>query len=140
MVVSYAKKRQASRGRVDIYPPTGRQRVCQAALGQARSSYWSPVRNTNWFPSKRHLLINLWTRIEQTHSIRLGGLIADVMGLGKTLTMLSAILHSAPDADIFSNFHKMLENESVERLRTKASLVIVSSAGKSNEIMYLKMV
>lgn len=42
--------------------------------------------------------------------------------------MLSAILHSAPNAELFSTFYKRFENDNVERFRTKATLVVVSSA------------
>lgn len=53
--------------------------------------------------------------------------------------MLSAILHSAPNAELFSTFYKRFENDNVERFRTKATLVVVSSARKSEEVMHLMM-
>ncbi|KAI0516716.1 SNF2 family N-terminal domain-containing protein [Xylaria bambusicola] len=56
-----------------------------------------------------------------------GGLIADVMGLGKTLTMLAAILQSMPIAENFSNFYEMSGNDRLQQIRTKATLVVVSS-------------
>jgi len=75
---------------------------------------------------------SLLASTKEVTSISFGGLIADVMGLGKTLTMLTAILHSAALAESFGNFYEMRENESVEaKVRTKATLVIVSSARKS---------
>ncbi|KAI0161065.1 hypothetical protein GGR52DRAFT_586385 [Hypoxylon sp. FL1284] len=67
-------------------------------------------------------------QVEKTPSLSLGGLIADAMGLGKTLTMLSAILHSVSKADDFRNFYEALENDRAEKPRTKATLVVVSSA------------
>ncbi|KAI1775100.1 SNF2 family N-terminal domain-containing protein [Hypoxylon cercidicola] len=67
-------------------------------------------------------------QVDMYQSMALGGLVADVMGLGKTLTMLSAILHSVPNAEIFANFHESFKNESIKMSRTKATLVVVSSA------------
>ncbi|KAI0847485.1 SNF2 family N-terminal domain-containing protein, partial [Daldinia vernicosa] len=57
-----------------------------------------------------------------------GGLIADTMGLGKTLTMLAAILRSVPAARLFSSFYDRLENEYTQKLPTKATLIIVPSS------------
>ncbi|XDG07696.1 hypothetical protein ABKA04_007311 [Annulohypoxylon sp. FPYF3050] len=56
-----------------------------------------------------------------------GGLIADAMGLGKTLTVLAAILCSLPAAELFSNFYQRPSDEKVHKVRTKATLVVVSS-------------
>ncbi|KAF3058712.1 putative SWI/SNF-related matrix-associated actin-dependent regulator of chromatin subfamily A member 3-like 2 [Daldinia childiae] len=60
--------------------------------------------------------------------ISFGGLIADTMGLGKTLTMLAAILRSVPAAELFSSFYDKPENERPQKLRIKATLVIVPSS------------
>ncbi|TRX94187.1 hypothetical protein FHL15_004955 [Xylaria flabelliformis] len=60
-------------------------------------------------------------------SMCFGGLIADAMGLGKTLTMLTAILHSIPIAEDLANFYKESENELLNKTHTKATLVVVSS-------------
>ncbi|KAI1740462.1 SNF2 family N-terminal domain-containing protein [Xylaria scruposa] len=65
--------------------------------------------------------------IDSPLSMCLGGLIADVMGLGKTLTMLTAILQSMPVAEDFANFYEEHEDELIHRIRTKATLVVVSS-------------
>ncbi|KAI0414745.1 SNF2 family N-terminal domain-containing protein [Xylaria grammica] len=62
-----------------------------------------------------------------TKSISVGGLIADVMGLGKTLTTLAAILHSMPIAEGFSSFYQIPRGEITPKVHTKATLVIVSS-------------
>ncbi|KAI0530449.1 SNF2 family N-terminal domain-containing protein [Xylaria digitata] len=70
-------------------------------------------------------VVNIQT--ELSLSMSFGGLIADVMGLGKTLTMLAAILQSMPMAEDFSNFYESTGNESSNKLRTKATLVVVSS-------------
>ncbi len=59
-----------------------------------------------------------------------GGLIADVMGLGKTLTMLAAVLRSMPAAEDSSKFYEASGNEYSNKFRTKATLVVVSSARK----------
>ncbi|KAI0186161.1 SNF2 family N-terminal domain-containing protein [Xylaria flabelliformis] len=65
--------------------------------------------------------------IDSPLSMCLGGLIADVMGLGKTLTMLTAILQSMPVAEDFANFYEEYKDELMDRVRTKATLVVVSS-------------
>ncbi|KAI0188849.1 SNF2 family N-terminal domain-containing protein [Astrocystis sublimbata] len=56
-----------------------------------------------------------------------GGLIADVMGLGKTLTMLTAIVQTFPAAEDFAHFYMEDRVVSKAKPRTKATLVIVSS-------------
>lgn len=60
----------------------------------------------------------------------LGGLIADVMGIGKTLTMLTSILHSANKAQDFSYFGRPISGSETEALLTKATLVVVPSVRK----------
>lgn len=52
------------------------------------------------------------------------------MGLGKTLTMLAAILQSGSMAEDFSDFYRSSKPERVSKLTTKATLVVVSSARK----------
>ncbi|SPJ80180.1 uncharacterized protein FTOL_08572 [Fusarium torulosum] len=61
----------------------------------------------------------------KTQSTSYGGIIADVMGLGKTLTMLTAILRSLPPA---CNFDKGDEIEMSTKTPTRATLVVVTSA------------
>lgn len=61
-------------------------------------------------------------------ALGLGGLIADVMGIGKTLTMLTSILHSANKAQDFSYFGRPLSE--TEASLTKATLVVVPSVRK----------
>lgn len=56
-----------------------------------------------------------------------GGIIADVMGLGKTLTMLTAIATSIPRATFFADFDELSRDHPVPSCRTRATLVIVSS-------------
>ncbi|KAI2462808.1 SNF2 family N-terminal domain-containing protein [Annulohypoxylon bovei var. microspora] len=70
-------------------------------------------------------VINIETK--EPPSAPLGGLIADVMGLGKTLTILAAILHSMRTAELFSDFYNRPEDEYIQKVRTKATLVVVSS-------------
>lgn len=60
----------------------------------------------------------------------LGGLIADVMGIGKTLTMLTSILHSANKAQNFSYFGRPVLGSETETFLTKATLVVVPSVRK----------
>ncbi|KAI0907155.1 SNF2 family N-terminal domain-containing protein [Ustulina deusta] len=67
-------------------------------------------------------------QIESPVSMSFGGLIADVMGLGKTLTMLAAVLRSMPAAEDSSKFYEASGNEYSNKFRTKATLVVVSSA------------
>ncbi|KAI0599782.1 SNF2 family N-terminal domain-containing protein [Biscogniauxia sp. FL1348] len=71
---------------------------------------------------------DMTVRTEEPSSIYLGGLIADAMGLGKTLTILAVILYSVPEAEVFGNFSEVPEYECLEKIRTKATLVVVSSA------------
>lgn len=61
----------------------------------------------------------------------LGGLIADVMGIGKTLTTLTAILHSADKAQDFTFFGRPVSESNWEATLTKATLVVVPSVRKS---------
>ncbi|KAJ4266325.1 hypothetical protein NW762_004309 [Fusarium torreyae] len=57
-----------------------------------------------------------------------GGIIADVVGLGKTLTMLTAILHSLPSAEKHGMFYQREHNMSLDETPTGATLVVVTSA------------
>ncbi|KAI0857459.1 SNF2 family N-terminal domain-containing protein [Xylaria cubensis] len=66
-------------------------------------------------------------QINSPLSMCFGGLIADAMGLGKTLTMLTAILQSIPVAEDWANFYRESENELLNKTHTKATLVVVSS-------------
>ncbi|KAI1477417.1 SNF2 family N-terminal domain-containing protein [Daldinia eschscholtzii] len=66
-------------------------------------------------------------RTKTLPSASFGGLIADIMGLGKTLTMLAAILHSVPAAELFSNFYDKTEGGYTGKNRTKATLIVVPS-------------
>lgn len=60
------------------------------------------------------------------------GLLGDVMGLGKSLTMLSAVVMSLEDARLYAKQQSILKDDicigNVRRL--KATLVIVPSARK----------
>ncbi|RYP79053.1 hypothetical protein DL771_000031 [Monosporascus sp. 5C6A] len=60
-----------------------------------------------------------------------GGVVADVMGLGKTLTMLATILHSLPSAETFGRFYDISTAESGSKIRTKSTLVVVSHVARS---------
>ncbi|CAI0652968.1 unnamed protein product [Colletotrichum noveboracense] len=64
--------------------------------------------------------------------VRCGGIVADVMGLGKTLTVLASILQSTPDAEIFQKFDRPVSKYDTPTLRTKATLIVVSSARELN--------
>ncbi|KAI1808972.1 SNF2 family N-terminal domain-containing protein [Daldinia bambusicola] len=57
-----------------------------------------------------------------------GGLIADTMGLGKSLTMIAAICSSVPDAELFSSFYNKAEGDCTGKYRTKATLIVVPSS------------
>ncbi|KAF6806185.1 DNA repair protein rad5 [Colletotrichum musicola] len=57
-----------------------------------------------------------------------GGIVADVMGLGKTLTLLTAILQSLPTGETFQRFQGTTDNLASSMLWTRATLVVVSSA------------
>lgn len=62
---------------------------------------------------------------------KFGGLVADVMGIGKTLTMLISILHTASKAQDFQLFRNPTSAPKFERTPTKATLVITPSVRKS---------
>lgn len=68
---------------------------------------------------------------QESQSPSLGGIVADVMGLGKTLTALTAILHSSDKARDFSYFGPPTFEAKVGIALTKATLVIVPSVRKS---------
>uniref|UniRef100_L2GAP1 DNA repair protein rad5 n=1 Tax=Colletotrichum fructicola (strain Nara gc5) TaxID=1213859 RepID=L2GAP1_COLFN len=57
-----------------------------------------------------------------------GGIIADAMGLGKTLTVLTAILQSSHKAALFRDFVSIPNISQEPKVRTGATLVVVSSA------------
>ncbi|KAF3808323.1 DNA repair protein RAD5B [Colletotrichum gloeosporioides] len=57
-----------------------------------------------------------------------GGIVADVMGLGKTLTVLTSILQSISHAEIFERFDPTIGIYEGSTVRTRATLVVVSSA------------
>ncbi|KAI1330305.1 SNF2 family N-terminal domain-containing protein [Xylariaceae sp. FL0255] len=61
-----------------------------------------------------------------------GGLIADSMGLGKTLTLLTAILHSLPQAGDFGTFSRSYSYELDYRPALKGTLVVVTSTPPAN--------
>ncbi|KAL9074939.1 MAG: hypothetical protein Q9157_004188 [Trypethelium eluteriae] len=59
--------------------------------------------------------------------IAAGGIIADKMGLGKTLTMLSAIVHSRDDAFCFETLYSPLLKCEDSLCSSRATLVVVPS-------------
>ena len=63
-------------------------------------------------------------------SVSSGGILADVMGLGKTLTMLSAIVHSMDEAIHFEILPEGGTTEDHVPLKSRATLVVVPSARK----------
>lgn len=63
--------------------------------------------------------------------VALGGLIADAMGLGKTLTTLVSILRSTDKAVEFGHFNHQMKSVGIDTVPTKATLVVVPSARKS---------
>ncbi|KAK4096483.1 hypothetical protein N658DRAFT_569839 [Parathielavia hyrcaniae] len=54
-----------------------------------------------------------------------GGIIADVMGLGKTLTILTAILRTLPSARLSTTFSGGFDPHICDKVRTKSTLVVV---------------
>lgn len=65
---------------------------------------------------------------QEEAGVALGGLIADVMGLGKTLTTLVSILRSKDNAVEFGYFNHQMKLVGIEIIPTKATLVVVPSA------------
>jgi SNF2 family DNA or RNA helicase len=57
-------------------------------------------------------------------SLALGGILADVMGLGKTLTMISAIVCSRAQA---AEYAKSQQGNEPLAQRTRATLIVVTS-------------
>lgn len=68
--------------------------------------------------------------------IALGGIIADVMGLGKTLTTLVSILRSSEKALEFVFARPAICPLESDIIRTKATLVVVPSARKSQGLFW----
>lgn len=62
----------------------------------------------------------------------MGGILADVMGLGKTLSMISAVVSSLPQAAESARAGYQKCTLPVSRYRTRATLVIVTSMRKSS--------
>ena len=63
--------------------------------------------------------------------ISAGGILADVIGLGKTLTVLSAIVHSMDEACRFILSPREIPVDDHLAYRTRATLVVVPSQRKS---------
>jgi SNF2 family DNA or RNA helicase len=60
-------------------------------------------------------------------SMALGGILADVMGLGKTLTMIASIHSTRLTAATFQKGNTDIEMDQPTHLRTSATLVVVTS-------------
>ena len=60
--------------------------------------------------------------------ISAGGILADVMGLGKTLTMLATIVHSKDQAFRFALLSNEVSGDNQPEYSTRATLVVVPSA------------
>jgi hypothetical protein len=74
--------------------------------------------DTRFFPHKRLL--------------SLGGIVADVMGMGKTLTMLSAVVYSKNAAIEFAKTGNCRTRER----QTRATLIVATSRRKPNLILF----
>lgn len=80
---------------------------------------------TNRAISFQHILTK--SKSADCHESR-GGIIADDMGLGKSLTILSVIAKSLPDASEFvSNWNPEADEQSQVTLSSRATLVVVPS-------------
>lgn len=62
--------------------------------------------------------------------VAFGGLIADIMRLGKTLTILVSILCSIEKSMEFGHFNNHMKSGGINTVPTKATLVVVPSARK----------
>jgi hypothetical protein len=62
-----------------------------------------------------------------------GGILADVMGLGKTLTMVSAVVHSLEDAASFEYMDTTAETDAHLLYSTRATLVVLPQARKFSQ-------
>ena len=65
-------------------------------------------------------------------SYSMGGILADVMGLGKTLSMISAIVSSLPQATEYATAENRNFVSPASGCRSRATLVIVTSMRKSS--------
>jgi len=75
---------------------------------------------------KTHVSANKQIIRNAVPSYSTGGILADVMGLGKTLTMLSSIATTLDDAKQWST-HRMGNAASKATWRSRATLVVVPS-------------
>lgn len=66
----------------------------------------------------------------QSTNVGFGGLVADAMGLGKTLTMLTAIFCTLSKAEFWAGFLDGGNDSGAKNGRTKATLVVVPSLRK----------
>ncbi|ROV93845.1 hypothetical protein VMCG_08824 [Cytospora schulzeri] len=78
--------------------------------------------------SRLHQALGARCAEEMEMKVALGGLVADVMGLGKTLTILVSILRSTEKAVEFGHFNHPEQSVGVKTVPTKATLVVVPSA------------
>jgi len=78
---------------------------------------------------------SIYSASDQVPSSAMGGILADVMGLGKTLSILSAILSSQHISLSYQNAkdNKVQEDANYPSgLRSRATLVVVTSIRKSS--------
>ncbi|KAK4940400.1 hypothetical protein LTR10_019506 [Elasticomyces elasticus] len=74
----------------------------------------------------QHAVTGSWTAVPQTETG--GGLLADDMGMGKTLTVLSVIVKSLPEARRWAQSdEEAVGNSETGLLRSRATLVVVPS-------------
>lgn len=78
--------------------------------------------------------INYGTSANHGSRTNLGGLIADVMGMGKTLTILCSIMRTADDSHDFACFNPGNSTVNASINVTKATLVVLPSARMCLEI------
>lgn len=71
--------------------------------------------------------------LDKMPSRAVGGILADVMGLGKTLSILSAVLSSKPSSVAYQasmESESLRETGSIPILGSRATLVVVTSVRK----------
>ena len=76
---------------------------------------------------------------ENISSYSMGGILADVMGLGKTLSVISAIVSSLPQAREYATADYRNFGSLASRCRSRATLVVVTSMRKSSVSLFLSL-
>ena len=78
----------------------------------------------------------LGTKEPQAPRENFGGILAEEMGLGKTLSMLSSLIVSSEDANNFADKWAMEPRQGSQKVATRATLVVVPYERESTQHFY----